>query len=100
MPVALVVLALFAAAPAQAGVRIVAPFDPADYADRAAVGLLVPGAGPTVTREAALAALLRARTGSSSERRASQRSSSRCRPLAGPTTTSATRSHCSGRAAC
>jgi hypothetical protein len=36
-----------------------APFDPADYADRAAVGLLVPGAGPTVTREAALAALLR-----------------------------------------
>jgi mono/diheme cytochrome c family protein len=59
MRVALVVLALLAAAPAQAGVRVVAPFDPADYADRAAVGLLVPGAGPTVTREAALAALLR-----------------------------------------
>jgi mono/diheme cytochrome c family protein len=37
----------------------VAPFDPADYADRAAVGLLVPGAGPTVTRQAALAALVR-----------------------------------------
>ena len=35
------------------------PFDPADYADRAAVGLLVPGAGPTITLEAALAALLR-----------------------------------------
>ncbi|HET8953209.1 MAG TPA: c-type cytochrome [Solirubrobacteraceae bacterium] len=59
MRVALVVLALLAAAPAQAGVRVVPPFDPADYADRAAVGLLVPGAGPTVTREAALAALLR-----------------------------------------
>ena len=59
MRLALVVLALLAAAPAQAGVRVVAPFDPADYADRAAVGLLVPGAGPTVTRESALAALLR-----------------------------------------
>jgi len=59
MRVALVVLALLAAAPAQAGVRVVPPFDPADYADRAAVGLLVPGAGPTVTREVALAALLR-----------------------------------------
>ena len=59
MRVALVVLALLAAAPAQAGVRVVPPFDPAEYADRAAVGLLVPGAGPTVTREVALAALLR-----------------------------------------
>ena len=58
MRVALVVLALLAAAPAHAGVRVVPPFDPAEYADRAAVGLLVPGAGPTVTREAALAALL------------------------------------------
>jgi len=58
MRVALV-LALLAAAPAQAGVRVVPPFDPAEYADRAAVGLVVPGAGPTVTREAALAALLR-----------------------------------------
>jgi mono/diheme cytochrome c family protein len=58
MRVALVVLALLAAAPAQAGVRVVPPFDPAEYADRAAIGLLVPGAGPTVTREAALAALL------------------------------------------
>ena len=45
MRVALVVLALLAAAPAQAGVRVVAPFDPADYADRAAVGLLVPAPG-------------------------------------------------------
>ena len=59
MRLALVFLALLVVAPAQAGVRVVAPFDPAEYADRAAVGLLVPGAGPTVTREAALAALLR-----------------------------------------
>ena len=59
MRIALVLFALVVAAPAEAGVRVVAPFDPADYADRAAVGLLVPGAGPTVTRQAALAALLR-----------------------------------------
>jgi mono/diheme cytochrome c family protein len=59
MRLALAVAVLLAAAPAQAGVRVVPPFDPADYADRAAVGLLVPGAGPTVTREAALAALVR-----------------------------------------
>ena len=52
-------LPLLAAAPARAEVRVVPPFDPADYADRAAVGLLVPGAGPQVTREGALAALLR-----------------------------------------
>jgi mono/diheme cytochrome c family protein len=58
MRVALVALTLLAAAPAQAGVRVVPPFDPAEYADRAAIGLLVPGAGPTVTRESALAALL------------------------------------------
>ena len=36
-----------------------APFDPAEHADDAAIGLLVPGAGPTVTRESALSALLR-----------------------------------------
>ena len=59
MRIALVLLALVVTAPAEAGVRVVAPFDPAKYADRAAVGLLVPGAGPTVTRESALAALLR-----------------------------------------
>jgi mono/diheme cytochrome c family protein len=59
MRIALVLLALVVTAPAEAGVRVVAPFDPAEYADRAAVGLLVPGAGPTVTREAALAALVR-----------------------------------------
>ncbi|HZG36406.1 MAG TPA: hypothetical protein VEY87_11220, partial [Gaiellaceae bacterium] len=55
-------LSVLAAIPAAAaGVRVVPPFDPAEYADRAAVGLLVPGAGPTVTREGALAALLRGR---------------------------------------
>jgi mono/diheme cytochrome c family protein len=59
MRIVLVLLALVVTAPAEAGVRVVAPFDPADYTDRAAVGLLVPGAGPTVTRESALAALLR-----------------------------------------
>ena len=59
MRVALVALVLLAAAPAQAGVRVVPPFDPDDYADRAAIGWIVPGAGPSVTRESALAALLR-----------------------------------------
>ncbi len=58
MRLALALAALVLAAPAEAGVRVVPPFDPAQYADRAAIGLLVPGAGPTVTREAALAALL------------------------------------------
>jgi mono/diheme cytochrome c family protein len=59
MRIVLVLLALAVTAPAEAGVRVVAPFDPADYADRAAIGLLVPGAGPMVTRESALAALVR-----------------------------------------
>ena len=34
-------LAAIAAAPAQAAVRFVPPFDPGDYADRAAVGFVV-----------------------------------------------------------
>ena len=59
MRMALVLLALVVTAPAEAGVRVVAPFDPADYSGRAAIGLLVPGAGATVTREAAMAALVR-----------------------------------------
>ena len=57
--VLIVLLALLAASPAQGGVRVVPPFEPAEYADTAAVGLLVPGAGPTVTRDSALNALLR-----------------------------------------
>lgn len=57
----ILVLPLLAAAPAHAGVEAVPSLDLADYADRAAIGLLVPGAGPEVTREGALAALLRGR---------------------------------------
>jgi hypothetical protein len=52
-------LALFLPAPAAAGVEIVGPFAPERYADEGAIGLLVPGAGPTVTRESARNALLR-----------------------------------------
>ena len=52
-------LFLLAAALAGAEVRVVPPFDPASYADRAAIGLIVPGAGPEVTRRVALAALVR-----------------------------------------
>jgi hypothetical protein len=52
-------LALVLPAPAAAGVEIVVPFEPARYADEGAVGLLVPGAGPTVTRASARNALLR-----------------------------------------
>jgi hypothetical protein len=52
------------AAPAQAApaaVVVVPPFDPAKYPE-GAVGLIVPGAGETVTREGALSALVRGRT--------------------------------------
>jgi len=56
LPVILVAVAL--AAPANAAVRVVAPFPPERYAGSGAVGLAVPGAGPTVTREAALRTLL------------------------------------------
>jgi len=52
----LVVLAV--TSPATAAVRVVAPFPPARYAESGAIGLAVPGAGPTVTREAALRTLL------------------------------------------
>ena len=41
------------------------PFAPSAYADRGAVGLLVPGAGSTVSRERALASLVRGRVVSS-----------------------------------
>ena len=46
-------------------VIVVPPFPPSAYADRGAVGLLVPGAGSTVTRERALASLVRGRVVSS-----------------------------------
>ena len=58
---AILLLPLLAAAatPAGAGVRVVEPFELERYAGEAALGLLVPGAGPEVTRAGALAALLR-----------------------------------------
>ena len=46
-------------------VIVVPPFEPAEYASRGAVGLLVPGAGSTVSRERALASLVRGRVVSS-----------------------------------
>ncbi len=59
--VAIVALGLVLVPPAAAGVRVVPPFELEQYEGEAALGLLVPGAGPTVTREGALAALLRGR---------------------------------------
>jgi Cytochrome c len=47
------------ASAAPVAVVVVPPFDPATYADRGAVGLMVPGAGATVTRAGALASLER-----------------------------------------
>jgi cytochrome c551/c552 len=44
---------------ARVAVRIVPPFDPAAYAGRGAVGLMVPGVGGSVTRAGALASLER-----------------------------------------
>ncbi len=46
-------------------VIVVPPFDPAAYVGRGAVGLVVPGTGSTVTRERALASLVRGRVVSS-----------------------------------
>ena len=54
-------LVLGLARPGAAGVRIVPLFELERYEGQAALGLLVPAAGPTVTREGALAALLRGR---------------------------------------
>ena len=45
-------------ASALAAVRVVVPFEPAERADEGAIGLAVPGAGPTVTRASALNTLL------------------------------------------
>ena len=53
-----IIAALALTAPAAAAVRVVDPFPPARYAESGAVGLAVPGAGPTVTRESALNTLL------------------------------------------
>jgi hypothetical protein len=62
------VAAVFFAPAAQGGrvaVVVVPSIDPAEYADEGAVGLLVPGAGSTVTREGALSSLLRGKVVSS-----------------------------------
>ena len=49
---------LVIAAPAAAAVRVVGPFPLDRYAGRGAIGLAVPGAGPTVTRTSALHTLV------------------------------------------
>jgi mono/diheme cytochrome c family protein len=59
----LVTLALVA--PATAAVRVVAPFPLDRYASEGAIGLAVPGAGPTVTRASALNTLLTGKVESS-----------------------------------
>ena len=53
------------AADRSVAVIVVPPFAPSAYVDRGAVGLLVPGAGSTVSRERALASLVRGRVVSS-----------------------------------
>ena len=63
---AAILVALAVAAPAaSAAVRVVAPFPPKRWAESGAIGLAVPGAGPTVTREAALRTLLTGNVASS-----------------------------------
>jgi mono/diheme cytochrome c family protein len=57
-PLALLAVALALSAPAAAAVRVVEPFPLDRYAGSGAVGLAVPGAGPTVTRGSALNTLL------------------------------------------
>jgi mono/diheme cytochrome c family protein len=57
--------ALVLATSAHGAVRVVAPFPPERYADEGAIGLVVPGAGATVTRASALNALLTGRVRSS-----------------------------------
>ncbi len=62
---AAIVAALAVAAPASGAVRVVPPFPLERYANSGAIGLAVPGAGPTVTREAALRTLLTGKVASS-----------------------------------
>jgi hypothetical protein len=57
-PLILAALALLLPAPAAAALHVVDPFPPERFADEGAVGLHVPGAGATVTRESARNALL------------------------------------------
>ena len=89
---------------------VVPPFAPSAYADRGAVGLLVPGAGSTVSRERALASLVRGRvvfvapSTSTARHRSSLRtvrppppSTSRCHRQGHITTSRAIPSRSSGR---
>ena len=62
---AAIFLTLAMAAPAAGAVRVVAPFPPERYTEVGAIGLAVPGAGPTVTREDALRTLLTGKVASS-----------------------------------
>src|SRR4029078_6514504 len=62
---ALIFVTLAGAAPASAAVRGVASLPPERYARSGAIGLAVPGAGPTVTRDAALRTLLTGNVASS-----------------------------------
>jgi mono/diheme cytochrome c family protein len=62
---AAILVALALAAPAAAAVRVVGPFPLERFARSGAIGLAVPGAGPTVTREAALRTLLTGKVESS-----------------------------------
>ena len=55
---AVILVALVVAAPVAAAVRVVEPFPLERYAGTGAIGLAVPGAGPSVTRESALNTLL------------------------------------------
>ena len=55
---ALALLVLTLAGTADAAVRVVEPFPLDRYAGSGAIGLAVPGAGPTVTRDSALNTLL------------------------------------------
>lgn len=57
-PLAVLAAVLALSAPAAAAVRVVEPFPLDRYAGSGAVGLAVPGAGPTVTRDSALNTLL------------------------------------------
>lgn len=64
-PLVLLAVALAVAAPAAAAVRVVEPFPLDRYAATGAIGLAVPGAGPTVTRTSALDTLLTGKVESS-----------------------------------
>ncbi len=60
-----ILVALAVCTPATAAVRVVEPFPLGTYASTGAIGLAVPGAGPTVTRESALHTLLTGKVQSS-----------------------------------